>query len=415
MYIMKDSNWVFEIFAILLTIYVIGAFHIIVNVEIITPVYMVISFIYLALLLSLVNFNRMIDKVAVIYCVALLIGFSCHKMKGLDDKLFGDIILRISPILLIMYFSYRKAKPSSFLSYFVLSFFVLECIIAIYERMTLTHLLNYPLRTQAMVANMDFTESFRSFSLMGHPLRNSFVVLIMLAFIVCSSYIPKKMKLLLAVLGLSAIWATNSRMSMIIGACIVFYRFLLYEKNWKWSILAIFLIFTIVPVAITFIEKTQILGRLNLDFSDSSAMARIVAYYIFANHDWSFSEILFGGTVLEYPYFYFVNAPQKHVVLENSILMILGYWGFIIGPIIILGEIAITYLALWRYNMKDKIIIMVAVWIGALMSPATYTATYIITFFMISNYAFAEKYQLNFKKEAYVKLQNILNKRLNSV
>ncbi len=65
--------------------------------------------------------------------------------------------------------------------------------------------------------------------------------------------------------------------------------------------------------------------------------------------------------------------------------------------------------------MKDKLIIMVAVWIGALMSPATYTATYIITFFMISNYAFAEKYPLNTRKEAYVKLLNILNKRLNKV
>lgn len=410
---MRDNNWVFEIFAILLTIYVIGAFHIIVNVEKITPVYMVISFINLALLLSLLNFNRLIEKVAVVYCVALLIGFSCHKMMGLDDKLFSDVMLRVSPVLLIMYFSYSKAKPSRFLFYFVLSFFVLECIIAIYERMTLTHIINYSLRTQAMAATMDFTEGFRSFSLMGHPLRNSFVVLIILTFIMCSSYIPKKIKLLLAGLGLGALWATNSRIAMIIGAIIVFYRFLLYEKNWKWSILAIFLIFTIVPGAIAFIEKTQILGRLDFDFSDSSSMVRIVAYYIFANHDWSLSEILLGGTELDYPISYVLFAPQKHVALENSILMILGYWGFVIGSIMILGEIAITYLALWRYNIKDKIIIMVAVWIGALMSPATYTATYIITFFMISNLAFAERYQLNVKKEVYVKLHKLLNKRLN--
>jgi len=217
------------------------------------------------------------------------------------------------------------------------------------------------------------------------------------------------------VLGLGAIWATNSRIAMIMGAIIVFYRFLLSDKNWKWTVVTIFLLFIIVPSAIAFIEKTHILGRLDFDFNDSSSMVRIVAYYIFVNHEWSLSEILLGGTELEYPIFYFPNAPQKHVILENSILMILGYWGFVIGPVIILGEIAITYLALWRYKMKDKLIIMVAVWIGALMSPATYTATYIITFFMISNYAFAEKYPLNTRKEAYVKLLNILNKRLNKV
>ena len=53
---------------------------------------------------------------------------------------------------------------------FALSFFVLECVLAIYEKMTLTHLIDYNSDSQAMNAKMYLSEDFRSFSLLGHPL-----------------------------------------------------------------------------------------------------------------------------------------------------------------------------------------------------------------------------------------------------
>ena len=246
---------------------------------------------------------------------------------------------------------------------------------------------DYNSDSQAMNANMYLSEDFRSFSLLGHPLRNANIVSVMLAFILCSNTIDNKLKIFLVLLGLGAIWSFNSRACMMMWLIIIGYRVFLYGKSLKWMVTSIGLLIIIIPSVLLYIQKTGILGRLDFDFSDGSTMTRIMAIDIFLSHPWSMSEILMGGVLLEMPTFSKVVGVADYVYIENGYLLDLGYWGFLLGSIKIMGEMIITYQALRYYHLKDKVIIMLSLWGVAMMNNNT-AFTFLMPFFMCSYLAF---------------------------
>lgn len=135
--------------------------------------------------------------------------------------------------------------------------------ISIYERLTFTHLISYrnSENTQATNALILDNADFRSFSLMFHPLFNANTISIFLAFILCNKNLNSITKYLLLILGLAAIWGTNSRGCMIIWAIILIYRFCFYNIKIIYMIFSITLLYIILPIVAISIRLIRTLRR----------------------------------------------------------------------------------------------------------------------------------------------------------
>lgn len=338
------------------------------------------------LIISLPYWKKDLNIISFFYCLAILIGFFLHKLQGVKEAgVFAELIIRIVPILVIMHYKKGLICSNKIIRVFALTFFTIECIIAIYERITLSHLFDYESESQAMNVAMFLDEEFRSYALFGHPLWNANVVSLFLAFILCNNRISNCYKLFLMFLGLGAIWAFNSRACMLIWILIIIYRILFYGRSLKWILCCMAIIISLIPSLIIYAQNSTGLGRLDFDFSDSSSLTRILAFEVFLDYPWSLNDIIWGGTRLTYP------ATLDGIVddppLENGILMDLGYWGFILGPIKILGEVLISYLSLFQFALKDKMIIMIALWGVALMNNNSF-GTFLMVTFMCAYLAF---------------------------
>lgn len=103
-----------------------------------------------------------------------------------------------------------------------------------------------------------------------------------------------------------------------------------------------------------------------------------------------------GGTLLDQPTGGSVGVAD-YVYIENGYLMDLGYWGFFLGAIKILGEMIISYQALGRFLFKDKVIIMIALWGVAIMNNNTFFA-FLLPFYLCSYLAFGANISIKHRK-----------------
>jgi len=349
--------------------------------------FLLMSSLAILIIVSLPYLKRDLNFFSLFYCFGITLGFLFHRILGVDETgFFGEVLLRVVPVLIIVHYKYLRVYDCKKVRVFALIFFVLECLVAICERLTLSHFISYESDTQAMNSDMDFDEDFRSFSLMAHPLYNANVVSFFLAFIMCSKTIRKIPKISLMFLGFGAIWAFNSRACMLMWLLIIVYRLFFYGKSLKWMVTSVIALLFFLPSVFLFVQNSGMLGRLDFDFSDGSTLTRIWAFQIFFEHPWSLQEIIMGGTILYYPGI-LLKGALDYPLLENGVLMDLGYWGFILGPIKIIGELMISYFALYQFNPKDKFIIMVSIWGVAMMNNNSY-ASFLMVFYMCAFLAF---------------------------
>ena len=388
---------IFEFYVIFLTICVIPSVPVFIGEDIYT--FIIRLGIIFFLILFYPYLRKDINWLVGIYCGAIMLGFVFHKIQGVDAKLFSEVLVRIVPVLVISHYKYEQNYPNKIIKRFVISFFVLECILAIYEKLTLSHLIDYDSDSQAMNVTMYLEEEFRSFSLFGHPLHNANIVSVILAFIICSNTVCKFPKVILVLLGLGAIWAFNSRACMAMWLMIIFYRLFLYGRSLKWMLTSLALLVIILPSVFLYVQKTGALGRLDFDFTDSSTLTRIMAFQIFITYPWSLTNMLMGGVELEQPTFAAVGSGMSdYVLIENGYLLDLGYWGFLLGSIKILGEIMISYKALYHFLFKDKIIVMLSLWGVASMNNNTFFS-FLMPFFICSFLAFGINQSVDLEKQ----------------
>lgn len=317
------------------------------------------------------------------YIYSLCIGFILHVLVGADDfsRIGNSLFARIVPILLLSLAMQQKTNPKIFIAFFVL-FFVSECGLSIYEKLTMNHYYKYDSVDDFMAttASMDDTATFRSYALMLHPLFNANTVSVCLAFILCAKHIKGSIKYSFIVLGLLALWGFNSRGAMIIWSIILFYRIAMYKAKPVYIVTILIVLYFILPPLIEWILYSGILGRLaDFDFSDSSTLTRFEAYDTFFSEKWNFYDIIAGGREICY--------PGTQFILENGFLVDLGYWGIIIGSVKILGELLITYKAISKYSIKDKILIMLSIWGVAFMNNNSYQ-TWLMPIFVMACVSF---------------------------
>lgn len=333
-----------------------------------------ISQLYCVILLLLFYYiikNR--DKILLIgkiYIYALSFGFLLHFMQGsVEINRIGDVLFaRLIPILILSIFLLKNKQINCRLfSIAFLLFYITECSLAIYEKITMEHVIHYAEieDLQATSFEMLDTTEFRSFSLMLHPLYNANTISVCLSFILFKDIkFPKK--IILIGLGLIALWAFNSRGALIVWAILIVYRLLLFQSNWIYTFLIIGIMYFTIPVLLDYIQFTGILGRLStFDLSDGSSATRLEAFTEFINQRWTSEDIFIGGRVLNY------NGTK--VSLENGALLDLGYWGFVVGSIKIVVELVMTYLSVKAYPLKERIFIMISFWGVAFMNNNSYS------------------------------------------
>lgn len=317
---------------------------------------------------------------AKLFIIALCFGCLLHNLFGaqIQSSIPVELLCRIIPVFLLsMYLSTEKKMP--LVIAFVLLFYIAECMIALYEKLTLSFLFSYEARGIengfTRIINLHDINEFRSTSLMCHPLFNANTVSIAIAFILCSNKFHILIKSALIILGILALYSFNSRGVFLVWGLILLYRLVLYKRNKYQVIVLMCLAYLIIPIALFWLSNSGFLGRLsNFDFSDNSTSTRILAFVIFANSSWSLHDIFVGGRLLTY--------FMSEITLENGILLDLCYWGFLVGPIKIVTEILLSYRALHNYIREDKVIIMLATWAVAMTNNNT-QQTWLLPIFVL--------------------------------
>jgi len=302
------------------------------------------------------------------------------------NRIGENLFARLIPILVLSIFLYKNKQINCRLfSIAFLLFYITECSLAIYEKITMEHVIHYAEieDLQATSFEMLDTTEFRSFSLMLHPLYNANTISVCLSFILFKN-IGFLKKMILIGLGLIALWAFNSRGALIVWAILIVYRLFLFQSNWIYTILIIGIMYFAIPVLLDYIQFTGILGRLStFDLSDGSSVTRLEAFTEFINQKWTTEDIFVGGRVLNY------NGTK--VSLENGILLDFGYWGFVVGSIKIVIELVMTYLSVKEYSLKERIFIMISFWGVAFMNNNSYS-TWLMAIFVLCLISFKNIY-----------------------
>lgn len=303
-----------------------------------------------------------------VYIVALSTGFLAHVLMGFCSfsRVGDDLFARLLPIMIMSILLYKKSCCRIFQLFFF-AFYIIECGISIYEKLSMVHLIDYSAVEDLQATSFEMNDSieFRSFSLMFHPLYNANTISICLAFIFFQN-INFKFKFLLLVLGLLSLWAFNSRGAIMVWIILLLYRLVFYRTKMIFVLFLSTILYFVIPILVDYIVYTEMLGRLsNTEIFDGSSLTRLMAFDEFSKTNWDLNSILFGGRLLCY--------HGTDVSLENGALLDLGYWGILIGTIKILGEIVVTFWSVQNYQLKQKVFIMIATWGVAFMNNNSFS------------------------------------------
>ena len=198
----------------------------------------------------------------------------------------------IFPLLLYLVFEQMDKDSRRILRRIVLWFFILECAVAIVERILKVNFFSYVILEDMIdFYNTGEAFAFRSTALFGNPLRNGFIVSIGMAFIAIDKTISVRDRLILVILGFVALLGFNGRASILVVSITIFpYILVEYYKEHHFNIFA----FSLSVLAILFMWRilttTSMGGRLfHGALIDGSTEARILALQ-YKNYitDWEF-------------------------------------------------------------------------------------------------------------------------------
>jgi hypothetical protein len=316
------------------------------------------------------------NNVEWLYIWVMLLGLLIHAFLPESEKYTTKDSVQWIFLLVIIIVS-RKYNAPRIIFYTLLIFFITNCVLAMVEYKLQVNLFDY--RFVEGFSNFSEKKEFRAFGLMEHPLQSANVTLIIMSFIMISKDINRGLKISLLTLGTLAIICFNSRIAIIICACLLVYRYLLYNVKPVFVIILGTLVYTLFISDITsFVQQnSQVFGRLaeKNNLTDDSSLTRLLSYLYFWNARWNLQDIVLGGRV--------IYMPGSELTLENGILLTISWWGWIVGLLKVILELVISYLCLKKYNVKDKWMVMIACWATAFANNNS-MFTFVFAFFIIS-------------------------------
>lgn len=342
----------------------------------------------------------MINKAGWLYLICMLLACFFHYGKKVVFETPMYNLFACSSIV-VLFFSLNQRKTNNGLLFvFMLSFYLIECFICIYEKIAHVYVFNYVSVFQALSGSeMDYTAmDFRAHGLLEHPLYNANVISIIMGLILCNHRIKNQYKYVLLIIGAMGLWACNSRASMVIWLILFAYRFFFYNKNILIVILSAITLYILAPILIDIIGNSNLFGRLSFTYDNEfSTLSRFIAFEVFANQDWTLEKILIGGD--------FVYYDNTDIGLENGILLDLAFWGWIIGSIKVILELYFTYKSLYSYSKKEKLIIFLAFW-GVGMCNSNLFQTQFFIYFFVANASFSFNNEYFFLKNKMYENKN---------
>ena len=158
----KNHDFVLELAFYVLALVTIYAFRESVNGY--TIVY--INYIFAPLLFLYLKIKKIaLNRLWIIYILSLSLGTCFHVVNNiiLLHDVPNELFVRITPILLLLYFLKKKESFRSFHVFFIM-FYIVECCLAVYEKITLTHILSYS-EAESLMATSAIMDDTRAFSL----------------------------------------------------------------------------------------------------------------------------------------------------------------------------------------------------------------------------------------------------------
>lgn len=338
-------------------------------------------------LLCLLNFNGICkiyntDKYlkGVLLSLIFMLVVTFILSKGDLVGMMGWIII---PLICAITLSLDK-KSLKGMQVVLVAFFVVECLLAIYERQYNIALFPYVEDDYYLsMVEQGQTWQFRSSSLLGNPLFNANFVSFSLCLLLCCDRIKVVYRYILALLGLFAILGFNARGATIVTSCLVLYKLYMILKG-QTSKLNMYLFYALIVVslyyAIDFVMNSDWGGRLMQDeLIDGSAQARL-----------SFSEYLNNISLISFPAW--VNKVNKS---ENSYLFILISYGLFLGILLIYSLFRLFFHYIAPYTRQVKILLFIsAIGVGSLNNNLSQSGLF-VWFFM---YLLAFRNELTFKQ-----------------
>lgn len=204
--------------------------------------------------------------------------------------IFNSISL---PILYLTFISYlTKTDHKLKIKKIIITLYVINCFLAIYERGTLQNIFSLSLAYKDVDFSIDnnmYADLFRSTALLGHPLSNALITAIIMSFILISDY-KIITKYMLYSIGFFALMCFNARGSIVFSALsFLAYAILsLFDKNVKSSqkTIIIFSFISCILIFIILINQGYAGRFFEKDVSeDGSILARIEVFNILSQCD----------------------------------------------------------------------------------------------------------------------------------
>ena len=305
-----------------------------------------------------------------------------------DQDFFKDCLsFFVLPMVVSMVLEQMDVGQRTILRRLLLLFFVVECGMSIYEKLTLTHVFQLNIsESEWGILNRE-SWSFRSEALLGHPLLNAQVVSIIMVFIVLSESFPVIVRFVLIALGFVALLCFNARGAIIVTTLVVFpYMFKITRTQSK-KIRDIFSIIFITSLVffIYYVSQNDALGgRLfrGSELMDGSAQTRLDAFNFYR---YLTSQDLYVGSENNYLY---LTKKLGAGGVENGLIVLIIKYG------LVLTLLSFPLLVKFHYNKlricyskMERWMILIVFYIIGIMNPNLSMAT-IWVFWLFSYYAF---------------------------
>lgn len=283
---------------------------------------------------------------AFIYIIAIGITFVMNSLVSMHS-----ILRLMSPIVIFYTMQPKDLKYYKPIFWTLIVFFILNCGIAIYEKMTMSYYLAIDPNDEIMQAQqggMIYTygeEGFRAFSLIGHPLNNGNIMAYMSFIIYLTSHLNMKLRICLLSLGMASLFCFNTRGAILISALLLIPTVWDFIKNNKGNRFIAFLA-VLIAVCLLVVNFDKFGGRLMTgSLDDDSSMVRVYSIKEFLSL--TFEQFLFGGHLPKYG--------------ENGYIMVIEVYGAIIGLIKIFFEMFFSYKSVGiNSSKKNKWIVMLS-------------------------------------------------------
>ena len=334
------------------------------------------------------NLNAKYNKIAItIILFSLLIIIL--KLSNGQNYFKAALTFLLIPMFISITFEELSDKDKLTLKQVILIFFLTECGLAIFERIFSTNLFMQTDIDEYSIFSGNELWTFRSTSLLGHPLANAMAVVTIMSFILTNKKISLIYKLILFTIGYISLFCFNAR-GAIITTSIFMFPYIIYiihkEQNKKIKLLSYLFIGISCYVFLYLVSNTSLGGRLinQEELLDGSAQTRldVFSFYNYLTTD----QLLWGNPDL---YLYVMRKLEAGGV-ENGIIVLILNYGIIITFIMLPLLIYFHYTKLSVYNNAERIWIMAIFYILGTMNPNLATPVQ-WTIWLFSYYAFRNK------------------------